>query len=226
MSIMDQIEYLNYIMKNPNFFIEDKELLLYANINNLKKLKLSSDEFWTLFKDFDKIKFIKRCEYLFKTFGTTLRCNRFDIGNTIEFCISDLLSENGLKNETKPNDSRIDISIFNYNDISIKFSKKGNIKLHNSLGINRDMIMRESIIITPNNIFLVSDELLRKYNLDLKKYLQSTGDGLCLRSKLLTELKKIKYKYMCDISINMFINKCEHKMCSELIYEKVKDIIP
>jgi hypothetical protein len=217
MSSLEQIEYLNLLK-------EEDGIYTHANIDSdIKNIKLTTTEFFNVIESGDKSVFIRICEYLFKVYGTKNACNRFDIGNCIEFAVADLLRQNGLHCDSEPNKNRIDIDIWNYKCLSIKYSKNNNIKLHNSLGFNNNRLMVETLIIRPNCIYLVSPELVSRYGIDIQKYMKNTGDGLELKNSLLTCLHKHNYKYMTNIKINTFDNECENRMCSELVYKHVKN---
>lgn len=213
------------IADNIRMFINNPELYNTKKSSEKKKDKLDDDKFWSLFNKASMNIFEKRCKYMFIEFGTTNRCNRFDVGNCIEFFLSDVIESIGLSVKTEPNASRIDLVIKEYCSISVKYSSTGNIKLHNSLGQNKDMKVCKTLVIKPNMIYLISSELLKKYNIDIKNYLINTGDGLSLKNSLITYLNKIGYKYCKKINIGVDKNLCKHRMCSQVIAQHVKDIV-
>jgi hypothetical protein len=176
---------------------------------------------WNILLKQDVSLFEKRCKYLLMEFGTTNRCNRFDIGNCIEFFISDWIKSSDIKTENTPNALRTDICIKNYGNISIKYSSSGDIKLHNSLGKNKDMNMVKTLIVTPNKMYFISSELLNQIDIDIKKYLKDVKDGLCLKRSLLTLLNNKSYFYRKDIDISIEKNKCKHRICAQIIYKYV-----
>jgi hypothetical protein len=63
-----------------------------------KQPTINTDLFFSILRDADKTRFVKRCEFLFRVYGTRNRCNRFDIGNCIELFLSDLMTTNGIPN--------------------------------------------------------------------------------------------------------------------------------
>ena len=71
-------------------------------------------------------------KYLLKQFGTSEPCNRFDVGNSIEFIIGNYIKCCGFKVLELPNAKRFDIEILNYKKLSIKYSSTSDITLHNS----------------------------------------------------------------------------------------------
>lgn len=197
-------------------------------LNNLFKEKCAVNEnrddiFWNKIRKNNVALdiFRKRCKYLFSEYGTSLQCNRFDVGNCIEFAFSELLNNNDYAIKEVPNAKRIDIEITNYDDISIKYSSSGNIKIHNSLGRNTDQTICKTIIITPKKIFMISHDLVEPYA-KISNYLKNTGDGLELKRKLLTTLNKNKYPYVIDCDIVVDKDDCKNIQCSKVLWEHVK----
>lgn len=180
--------------------------------------------FWESFKDISTTDFEKKCKFMFEEFGTSLACNRFDVGNCVEYAFSDMLKENEcFQVENVPNAQRYDLNIHMYGYISIKYSSSGNIRLHNSLGDNKDMHMKPTFVVTPVCIYLITKELIEKYDINLDSYLKNTGDALELKRSILTLLDKKKYPFKKHIDIQFDKGKCKHRQCSEIIYKYVKD---
>ena len=98
-----------------------------------------------------------------------------------------------------------------------------NIKLHNSLGANKDMKFHNTMLLTPKELFLITNESLKEYNINIKDYLKNMGDGLALKRKLLTHLRKINYKYIRHVNIAKNKNLCKHIQCSKIIWDYVKN---
>ena len=96
------------------------------------KICFTDKNFWDLFISQNPHKMKNLIEYILEEFGTFKQCNRFDIGNSIEFIINDYMQNMGLEITELPNASRIDVDICNYKKLSIKYSSSGDIKLHNS----------------------------------------------------------------------------------------------
>jgi hypothetical protein len=187
----------------------------------LKQTKKGLEKlFWNSFKDDANFsEFEKRTKFILSEWGTGVRCNRFDVGNSIEFLFADFLRmyiPGGLIEET-PNERRIDLIVYNLG-ISIKYSKSNNIKVHNSLGKNKDLDMVTTILITPLKIYLISDNILDEYNINIKDYLVDTGDGLELKRSLLTRLNKIK-NFEYSTPINIVTTECKNMLTARLFYE-------
>ena len=56
----------------------------------------SDEEFWNIIIKTNPNKIKNKIEYLLEQFGTKEPCNRFDVGNSIEFIICDYIKTGGL----------------------------------------------------------------------------------------------------------------------------------
>jgi len=216
-------EELNFLEEElSKLCVDDEEYSLHMKYY-LSLKKITSKELWDcVFKNSDISIFEKRVKYLLSEFGTKKRCNRFDVGNTIEFLLTDFIKLFGLEVKNSPDDVRTDLEIVNYPEkISCKYSSSGDIKIHNSLGQNKDMYMHPTIIIKPDYIYFITYELLKDINLDLSIFLKNTIDGLSLKQSILKKLHKLNYYYIKKINITPQL--CKHRSCSELIYKYIVD---
>jgi hypothetical protein len=188
------------------------------NITGQKRY--TDEEFWKkISKDLNPVK--NPIEYLLREFGTKESCNRFDVGNSIEFILSDHINSCGFKVSELPNAKRFDIDIEHYKSISIKYSSVGAITLHNSnSSINKDKDMKDTILLTPEKLYLITNTELCKNNINFKDYIKDTGDSLKLKRKLLKELEKKEYPYICDINIKHNKKECKNRLCSKIFYFK------
>jgi hypothetical protein len=226
MSLLEQLDYMNFMLENNHIDYSkiDHEYFekLVSDESRLVEKKITSKEFWNILKNTDTSLFQKRCKYVRYEFGTTDMCNRFMVGFVFERFFADLLkSKFVVVNEH--NAKRIDINIKNYKKISVKYISKGNIRLHNSLGANKDMMMHTTIIIRPREIFLISPSLLKEIGIDVNEYLKNTGDALILKESLLTRLKKVNFFYMLNIDIT--VEKCKNRQGVDLLYNYVVDTV-
>ena len=180
--------------------------------------KITDKEFLDILKNSDFTKFESIAKDAFTYFGTCERCNRFDIGNCIEFIFADVVKCN-FDIECLPNARRIDCSIKNYDKLSIKYSKTGDITLHNSQGSNRDIIMVKTILITPDYIYLISNELVSKIGLNLQDYLKNNTDSLKLKRTILTQLKNKNYYYRFPIDLKINPEDVKHNLTAKIIYD-------
>jgi len=165
-------------------------------------------------------------EYLLEQFGTKEPCNRFDVGNSIEFIIGDYIKSCGFKVLELPNAKRFDIYIYNYKKLSIKYSSTGDITLHNSnSSINKDIDMKDTILLTPDKLYLITNTELCKnnINININDYTKNTGDSLKLKRKILKELEKKNYPYIYDINIKHNKKEGKNRLCSKIFYSKFNE---
>lgn len=189
-------------------------------MNHFNKIK--DTDFWKIFSS-NKSRFEtfeKRCKWMFTEYGTSLVCNRFDIGNCVEYGMTDLLKSLNLPVKEWTNEKRIDLEVQGYDKLSIKYSSCGNIKLHNSLGENKDFTLKKTILITPSKIFLIDEEMCKPY-LDIKTFLKNTKDGLELKRSILTQLSKKSYPYSLEIDINVDKKECKNQECARVFWNHV-----
>lgn len=187
---------------------------------------INTDEFWNMFLETNKDEFEELCKYILLEFGTTLSCNRFDIGNCIEYALADMIGTmDDIQVDRLPNAVRFDININNYGSLSIKYTSSGDIRVHNSLGGNHDMTMKDTMIITPRKMYFITMSKLEEMGIHIKEYLVDNKDALCLKRKLLKELDKIKYPYTRVIDIEISKKDCKHQQCSVVFYNHVKQQI-
>jgi hypothetical protein len=163
-----------------------------------------------------------KLEFVLEEYGTTLPCNRFDVGNYIEFTIGDYIKSCGFKVLELPNAERFDIKIHKYKKLSIKYSSTGYITLHHSnSSINKDMDMKDTLLLTPAKLYLITNTELCKNNININDYTKNTGDSLKLKRKILKELEKQNYPYIYDINIKHNKKECKNKLCSKIFYSKL-----
>ncbi len=182
------------------------------------------ENFWSQFAKVDVSKFQTFCKHILSVYGTSRACNRFDVGNCIEFSFADdmLKSINGLDVEKLPNAVRYDIYVKGHGHLSIKYTSSGDIKLHNSLGGNKDMNFKDTVIITPTMMYLLVDTKLKEQGIIISEYLTDKKDGLALKRKILKDLEKAKYPFIRMIDIQINKQECQHMQCSEVLYKFIK----
>ena len=199
--------------------VEDLE----SSLENMdvNELQHSDREIWDILMRHDITNLKKPIEYLLHEFGTSEPCNRFDVGNSIEFIICDYIESCGLQVNELPNAKRFDLDIPNYKKLSIKYSSTGDITLHNSNScINTDMEMKDTILLTPDGLYLLTDEELKKNNINIADYIQNNGDSLKLKRKIIKELHKINYPYIYNIHIEHDKINCKNRLCSKVFYKE------
>jgi hypothetical protein len=183
------------------------------------------ESFWSQFTKVDVSKFQRFCKHILSEYGTSRACNRFDVGNCIEFSFADDMLKQipGSDVEKLPNALRYDIHIKGHGHLSIKYTSSGDVRLHNSLGENKDMSVKDTMIITPNAMYLLVDTKIQEFGVSIADYLLNKGDALVLKRKLLKDLEKVKYPFMRKINIQVDRRDCKHNQCSEVLYRFIKD---
>jgi len=189
-------------MTEKDNLIEDLEnKLMGLDMNE----KLTDRVLWDSIKNKNTNLYTNKIKYLLSEFGTSQPCNRFNVGNTIEFIMTEFLIDSGYSIEELTNAKRVDLCINGTYPISIKYSSTGSITLHNSNScINTDMKLTNS--------------LLLEYKIQIHNFLKNTGDSLKLNRNLLKLLEKIRYPYMMDFDITTDKKKCNNRLCSKLFY--------
>ena len=200
----------------------DKELL--KSFENIKLSEEISDNLiWKKIKELDKVKYENKIKFLLTEYGTKKPCNRFAIGNVIEYIVEDMLKDIGYFVELLPNAKRIDLCINKQYSLSIKYSSTGDITLHNSnSSINKDIKFTDLLLLIPEQLFLITKKNLKEYNIDINLYLENKGDSLKLKRSLLKKLKDINFFYYTDFDLNVDKSKCKNRLTSETFYKLFK----
>ena len=182
---------------------------------------LNDEVFWNSVSSGDLKDLQERAKHILEIYGTSLPCNRFDVGNSMEFLLTDYLRSLGFSISEYPNAKRIDIAVEGYLNLSIKYSSIGNITLHNSNScINKDLHMTDLLLLTPSCLFLITHKNLKEVGINIDDYLVNKGDSLKLKRTLLTKLKNINFKYRIPCSLKVNKSKCLNKSCAKVFYQK------
>lgn len=202
---------------------KEVDINIFNTHSNEEKICSHDEEFFEILKSPELNKLTHFLSDLLNTHGTKEPCNRFDVGNSIEFSIHEYITSRGIKSEKLPNEKRFDINIKNYKKLSIKYSSTGEITLHNSNGKgNTDTEVKDTLLFTPNKVYLITQNAISKFNIDINEYTTNAGDSLKLQRKFLKKLEDLKYPYIHEIEINHDKEKCENLLCSELFYKQFK----
>ena len=212
------------------------EILGHANVNNVEEHPLVNrpiemDILWDHITNGNIHNIEERIKYLLQEYGTSLPCNRFDIGNSIEFIIGDYIKSLGFTVIQEPNAKRIDLQInhitFSCNSckLSIKYSSTGDITLHNSNScMNKDENMTDLILLTPTDLYLITNNNIKEVGIHLNDFLVNKGDSLKLKRSLITKLKINKdFKYKCSLDIEIVKSTCHNKSFAEVFYQKAME---
>lgn len=216
------LKYFN-VWKNKSLKKKSSKLNVSTN-NCLNNNKITVDELWDKIvkniKNFNKDYIV----YILDNYGTKEPCNRFDIGNCIEYEICNYFKSIGFTTKELPNAKRADCLITGFGLLSFKYSSSGDITLHNSNScINKDEKMIDTILLTTEKLYLINESLLKKIKINVDEYIQNKGDSLKLKRKLLTQLKKQNYKYQIDFKLNIDKSKCKNNLCSKVFYETTRN---
>lgn len=164
---------------------------------------------WEAVSRQDKTKFCREIETIMNVFGTTLPCNRYVVGNMVEQSVHSLLREIGVEVEHVPNAKRVDLKLRNVkglNDLSVKFTTCGNVVVHNSLGVNRDLRMEPTLVIRLNHHrsntktskmtwWLLEEGEMNAVGVGLQSYLMNKGDRLEMKCSVFKALSDVDYPY-------------------------------
>jgi hypothetical protein len=174
--------------------------------------------------------FNKRVEYILNQFGTALSCNRFAIGECIEYAATDLLNEIGIRAEAVSSEKRIDIRINNVaglTAISSKYVSTGNhVILYNAQRtVATDMTLHPTLLFLANEWWLLIPSVIEKLGVSIKEYLKNTTDSVQLSFKMLASLRRLNYPYCLAHAIAYDKESCPKKATSEVLYRIVKDLL-
>lgn len=188
----------------------------------LKDISLRGNHYF-IWKHFliieNKEYYTNKIKYILNEYGTSLYCNRFDVGNCIEFIVTEMLKSTKLNVEEFSNAKRYDIIIDNKYQLSIKYSSSGDITLHNSNSqTNKDTKFNNLLLLIKTKIYFITKHGLREYGINVNDYLKNAGDSLKLKRKILTELDKKNYQYQIDFNIETKKEDCKNKLCSKAFY--------
>jgi hypothetical protein len=183
---------------------------------------MSDSSLFNLLNDEQKLLKMKNImEYILHVYGTSEPCNRFDVGNSMEYLLCDLLTACGLSVDSLPNAKRVDLNIHGYGSLSVKYSSSGDITLHNSnSSVNTDENFTDTLLVTTDRIYLLTSRALLSNGIDIKQYLKNAGDSLKLKRKIITALKKVNYPYVIDFDLNINKKECKNKLTGRVFYEQ------
>lgn len=183
---------------------------------------LNDEILWNFIENIDKENYINKIKYILLEFGTKECCNRFDVGNSIEYIICEMMNSVGLNVEECPNAKRIDLILNKKYKLSVKYSSVGDITLHNSNSCaNTDLNMTDLLLLTPTELYLITNLELAKHGIDIKVFLKNKEDSLKLNRKILKILKTKNYPYIINFDITVDKNLCKNRLCSKIFYNSI-----
>lgn len=218
------------LIKSIKEITKIKETVYNSEINTKKHDNyFTIDQFWNLFLPVflsNKIKVENEIKYWLREFGTSLQCNRFDIGNIIEQILTNLfnsIKEITAKNE--PNECRIDITFEKFQNLSVKYTSSGPITLHNSNSKkNTDKSFTDTLLLEQDKskLWLLVQDEMKKYHIFVQNYIYDTSDSLKLKRNILKDLEDVNYPYCRQIDIYVPKEECKNRKCSEALYNSIK----
>ena len=175
----------------------------------------------------DKRTYVARTYHMLKKFGNALPCNRFAIGTVNELLVRDFISKIGWKVESNMQAKRIDMTVEGLDPFSIKYSSSGNIKLHNSLGVNRDTTMVNTLLITPKHWWFLDIAEMAAVGVDYKDYIKEVTDGLELKRTILTKLASNGYAHWMEVDLGLDDGEaCENQSTADIFYAHICAAVP
>jgi hypothetical protein len=175
----------------------------------------------------DKRTYIARTYYMLKKFGNALPCNRFATGTVNELLVRDFISKTGWRVESNMQAKRIDMTVEGLAPFSIKYSSGGNIKLHNSLGVNRDTTMVNTLLITPEHWWFLDIDEMAAVGVDYKEYVKEVTDGLELKRAILTKLASKGYVHWMEVDLGLNDGEaCENQSAADVFYAHICAAVP
>ena len=168
-------------------------------------------------------------EFVLNTFGTALSCNRFAVGEVVEYATTEFLRSVGVDAVCLASEARIDVRVNNVtglSGISSKLVTTGNhVILSNSQRTTAtDVTLHPTILFLVDAWWFLDPVTITSLGVDYKPYIKNTGDSIQLSFKLLDELKSKGYPYRLAYTIAYDRDACERKATSEVLFQMVKDL--
>lgn len=196
---------------------------------------ISVSDFWNSVMVAKKDSWLQIVEFMLNQFGTALHCNRFAVGEVIEYASRDLLGGLGVDVKCIPSAARIDMEVCNIEGItgiSSKFvstkgsDSKSHVVLHNSQRTAAtDTTLHPTLLFLMDEWWFLDPKLIKSLGIDVNQYIKNTSDSVHLKFTILDELRKKNYPYCLKQSISYNKEKCPRKATSELTYLILKDYL-
>lgn len=187
-------------------------------------------EFWERVATGSKTSWTRQVEFVLQTFGTSLSCNRFAVGEVIEKCTCAYLNSVGIHAIDVPSAKRYDTRIENVEGLealSLKFvSTDGEVTLHNSQRkTNTDMTMIPTLLFRLKDWWFLHPPTIAALGINVCDFMKNTGDSLHLSFKLLSVLAEKGYPYHIEHTLRYDKDACSKKATSDLLYLYVCDML-
>jgi hypothetical protein len=189
-------------------------------------------EFWgrIVAGDAARRMFSRRVEYILNEFGTALSCNRFAIGECIEYAATDFFREIGVRADAVSSEKRVDILVRNVEgltELSSKFVSTGkHVVIYNAQRtVATDMSLRPTLLFLMDEWWLLEPSKMDAMGVSAREFLKSTGDSVQLSFNLLSRLRLMNYPYCLPHTIRYDKQFCPRKATSEILYRLVNDLL-
>ena len=184
---------------------------------------------WETIEKGSKTSWSEPVEFVLNTFGTALSCNRFAVGEVVEYATTEFLRSIGIDAVCLASEARIDVRINNVTGVSGISSKLvttgSHVILSNSQRkIATDLTLHPTLLFLTNEWWFLDPATIASLGVDIRPHIKSTGDSVHLSFKLLDELKEKGYPYRLNHLLKYDREACERKATSEVLFQLVKDL--
>jgi hypothetical protein len=209
-------------------------LLANTHTMSITQEKISVEKFWKQVVEGNKTEWLHVVEYILNKFGTALSCNRFAVGEVIEFATKDYMINLGVDAKCVPSATRIDMvcNIEGLDGISSKFvssrgkDTKGHVVLHNAQRTTAtDTTLHPTLLFLLDEWWFLEPKYIKQLGIEVSDHIKNTGDSVQLKFTLLPQLREKNYPYVLKQTISYDKESCPRKATSELTYKILKDLL-
>jgi hypothetical protein len=175
--------------------------------------------FWGKVRNADKRVLVRNIETYLYNYGTSLHCNRFDVGNCIEMEFTRFVKSLGETAEHTTHAKRTDVVIAGAGPVSLKYTSGGAVTLHNvRSGVNTDFTVHPTIVLRPEGLYLLVTEELARRGMDVKDYLKDEKSSLSIKESIFKDIRGKAEHLHIPLPIRPFKKDCLAKNCFEMHY--------
>lgn len=174
------------------------------------------DAFWIKLSTADKSHMVRNIELYLWNYGTSLPCNRFDVGNSIELEFTRFVQSIGSTARHTTHATRTDVDIEGVGAVSLKYSSGGNVTLHNvRSGVNKDFALHPTIVLRPEGLYLLETTMMAAASMDVKDYLRDDKSSLTMKGVVFADIRRKANHLHIPLVIRTFKKECLAKNCFE-----------
>lgn len=175
--------------------------------------------FWNTLRTKPTDRLVRTIETFLYNYGTSLHCNRFDVGNCIELAFTEYIKDTGVSAEHTTHAKRTDIKIADAGSLSIKYSSGGTVTLHNvRSGVNTDFTVHPTIVLRPDGMYFLLTEELAAKGIDVADYLVDEKSSLSIKERIFRDIQQRAPHFFLPLTIRAFKKTGLAKNCFELHY--------